>query len=169
MQTFEVADLARRHLDLIKNNYRLFVSLFAVEFFPGTNGRGRFGYDDPYLLEIITATYKVFTDNQAMIKRMLAMDGFGIPNTILEAIAVGLPVMASDDGGVNEVIRDGETGILIEDMYNPDAYAERIKQISDITELDNYVKNAQELIKERHSWSTFTKNVKKDIVTINLD
>lgn len=40
-------------------------------------------------------------------------DQDGVPNAILEAMALGVPVVASDAGGVSEVVRHLETGILV--------------------------------------------------------
>jgi len=37
----------------------------------------------------------------------------GISNTVLEAMATGLPVLATRVGGNEELIRDGETGLLV--------------------------------------------------------
>src|SRR4029077_19900044 len=35
------------------------------------------------------------------------------PHTVVEALAVGTPVIATDVGGVAEVVRDGENGLLV--------------------------------------------------------
>jgi glycosyltransferase involved in cell wall biosynthesis len=40
-------------------------------------------------------------------------DTEGIPNVIVEAQATGLPVVATQHGGIAEAVRDGETGILV--------------------------------------------------------
>lgn len=39
----------------------------------------------------------------------------GVPNTVLEALAVGLPVIGSRHAGIPEAILDGETGLLIDE------------------------------------------------------
>jgi len=46
---------------------------------------------------------------------VLASHSEGRPNVVLEAMATGLPVIASDIAGVSEVVEHGRTGLLFDD------------------------------------------------------
>jgi len=72
----------------------------------------------------------------------------GLPYTILEAMAAGLPIVASNVGGIPEAIFDGVSGFLIKPRDH-EALAERILQILENPDLANRFSQASlEKIKE---------------------
>ncbi len=58
----------------------------------------------------------------------------GLPLSILEAMAAGLPVIASRRGGIGEVIRDGEEGALLSDV-NAESVANALTEFLESSEL----------------------------------
>lgn len=58
----------------------------------------------------------------------LSGDTEGIPNAIMEAMAMELPVIASNHAGIPELIQHGTHGYLIEER-DVETYAQRIKDI----------------------------------------
>jgi glycosyltransferase involved in cell wall biosynthesis len=53
---------------------------------------------------------------------LLTSDNEGMPTSIIEAMAAGKPVVATDVGGVRSLVADGETGFLVPPR-DPDALA----------------------------------------------
>ena len=87
----------------------------------------------------------------------------GMPNTILEAAAAGLPIIASNDGGVSEFVHNDDTGILINDKLDVNEYVKAIEWASqNIQQMLEYAKNAQKLLMKQHSWKNFVEKVRKD-------
>lgn len=85
----------------------------------------------------------------------------GLPNVLLEAITAGLPVIAPDVGGVNELINE-TTGFLVSRPEAVDEYVEYLKII-----LNNYevvipkVEAASALVATRHSWNSFVSSLRQ--------
>jgi glycosyltransferase involved in cell wall biosynthesis len=53
----------------------------------------------------------------------------GIPNVVLEAMACGIPVVATNVGGVSEVVTDGVEGLVV-DARNPEALAQALVRLA---------------------------------------
>ena len=54
----------------------------------------------------------------------------GLPTVLLEAMAVGLPVVSTDVVGIPELVRDGETGLLAPEA-DPEALARAMSRLLD--------------------------------------
>jgi sugar transferase (PEP-CTERM/EpsH1 system associated) len=78
--------------------------------------------------------------------------GEGISNTILEAMATGLPIIATDVGGNPELVEEGVNGRLIP-REDPGALANCIQELNgDQERLRNMGKSSLDKVKERFNW-----------------
>jgi glycosyltransferase involved in cell wall biosynthesis len=77
----------------------------------------------------------------------------GMPLAALEAMAMGVPVVASAVGGLNEIIEDGRSGFLVEGR-DPGPYAAAVRRlIADPAERAGLVARAREVVAERFAWA----------------
>lgn len=74
----------------------------------------------------------------------------GIPVSVMEALSFGIPVIATNVGGVGEIITDGYNGKLLDSDFRPDALAEEIVNFSKL-EKDGIEKIRQN---SRELWNT---------------
>ena len=75
----------------------------------------------------------------------------GISNAVIEAMALGLPVISTDCGGMGEIIKNGENGFLVP-VRDADSMAGTIRKFIDLDEMkkNNIIFNARETIKHNH-------------------
>jgi glycosyltransferase involved in cell wall biosynthesis len=83
----------------------------------------------------IAKSVRFLGDRQDVSRCLHTMDVFvlpsiweGMPNAALEAMAVGLPVVATAAGGTPEVVVDGVTGLLVPPR-DPDALARAVARL----------------------------------------
>ncbi len=83
----------------------------------------------------------------------------GLGNSFLEAMAAGLPVIATPVGGIVDFLRDNETGLFCE-VRDPKSIAEKIKAYLENKELTEKIKiNAKELVIEKYNWDLIAKKI----------
>lgn len=84
----------------------------------------------------------------------------GLPNILLEAMALGLPVITAAVGGIAELVEDGVTGFLVDDHQDASDYARKLEFCHSRPEVCHAVAaKARERIRERHSWAGFCRQV----------
>jgi glycosyltransferase involved in cell wall biosynthesis len=125
------------HLDLLEALVRLRAARDVLGVFVGSG---------PYeqvirarIRDLGLGTAVVMTGHREDVADLLStMDVFafpstaneGVPQAVLQAMALGRPVVATRLGGIPEVVRDGETGLLVP-IKDPGALAEGIRQVLD--------------------------------------
>ena len=77
--------------------------------------------------------------------------GEGLPKIVLEAMACGTPVLATPVGGISDVIRDEETGFILEDN-SPECIAKNIIRVLEYPKLNQIIKKAHDLIEGEYTY-----------------
>ncbi|MDR7505924.1 MAG: glycosyltransferase family 4 protein [Armatimonadota bacterium] len=119
------------------------------------DGRVRFAghLDDRALAEAYTQAAVFALPARTRVGRGAAGEGFGL--VFLEAAAAGLPVVAGNGGAIPEVVRDGETGLLV-DPESPEAVAAAIVRLLRDPDLARRLGEAgRRLAREEFSYERF--------------
>ncbi|MCL0090494.1 glycosyltransferase [Dehalococcoidia bacterium] len=75
----------------------------------------------------------------------------GLPNIMLEAMACGTPVLATSVGAIPDVIKDGETGFIMENN-SPECIAENVIRALNHSNLEQITKNARALMEREFTY-----------------
>lgn len=84
----------------------------------------------------------------------------GLPNLMLEAMACGTPVLATAVGTIPSIIRDGETGFIMENN-SPECIAENAIRALDHPVLEMIVENARAVVEREFTYETAVDRYRK--------
>lgn len=85
-------------------------------------------------------------------------EGFG--SSFVEAMAAGLPVIATPVGGIVDFIRDGETGLFCEPK-NPRSIAQKIEKLVRDPESREYiVRMSRTMVQEKYEWGIISERMR---------
>lgn len=86
-------------------------------------------------------------------------EGFGL--SFVEAMAAGIPVIATPVGGIVDFLKDGETGLFAE-VKNPKNIAQKVeKLLKDQESRDLIVSNAFTMVSKNYDWEKIAGEMKK--------
>ncbi|ODT25307.1 MAG: hypothetical protein ABS64_02975 [Microbacterium sp. SCN 69-37] len=96
---------------------------------------------------------------------LLTSKSEGLPLVLVEALLRGLPVISAAVGGVPDLIRNGETGLLVPHAYAAEEFADAIRSLmADLLLRRRIIECGYERARSCHSWSSFVAVVGEDIV-----
>lgn len=88
----------------------------------------------------------------------------GMPNIILEAIGVGLPIISSNVGGIGDLLEDRKSGLLVSQFDDINEYREKIKfALENRQEFNEYAKVAFSTMLKKHNWNNLKRAIMKNI------
>ena len=86
-------------------------------------------------------------------------EGQGI--SFIEAMAAGLPVIATPVGGIPDFLKDGETGLFC-NVADPKSIADKVRVLAGNPELRYHIiKNAFQMVKSKYDWSIVAEDMKQ--------
>lgn len=132
--------------------------------------------EDEYMLRSLAdeldvanrVVFKGFINHDSLPQYLQASDIFlrpsrseGLGNSFLEAMAAGIPVIATKVGGIEDFMVDNETGLVCE-VDDPKSIADKVMLIEKNPELaDRIVIEAREMVKDKYEWNNITQKMKQ--------
>ena len=87
----------------------------------------------------------------------------GMGNSFIEAMAAGLPVIATPVGGIPDFLKDGETGLFCE-ANNPKSIAKQVQRlIADEPLRNKLIANAKKMVEEKYDWNLVAREMKSRV------
>ena len=87
----------------------------------------------------------------------------GLPGIVQEAMACGTPVLATPAGGVPDLIKDGETGFILENN-SPECIAEGVIKVLSSKNLGEIIEKARKLIEEEYAYEPMVRKCRESFI-----
>ena len=85
----------------------------------------------------------------------------GVPNSLLEAMATGLPVFATEHGGIPEAVENGVNGVLVAEKDHEALGQALLTAVQNPARLDELGRNASKTVTEEFSLNSQTRKLEE--------
>ena len=111
-------------------------------------------------IELTSWILDIATFNSGMDIACLTSDNEGTPVSLIEAQASNLPVISTNVGGVKDIMKEGETGYIVE-KGNLQEYVQKLGILIKNKELrEKFASNGWPFVKERFDYSRLVNDMK---------
>ena len=111
--------------------------------------------------------YRIAAEKKGIFVNSALTEPFGL--TLIEAAACGLPILAPDDGGPRDIVKNCQCGILV-NTTDTKAIADAVKQIiTDSEKWKRYSKNGIMNIRKHYTWDSHATSYMNQISRIFAD
>jgi len=111
---------------------------------------GKVAYPKHHRPEEVAVLYRVATDSRGVFVNPALTEPFGL--TLIEAAACGLPIVATEDGGPIDIIRNCQNGYLINPLDKPAMADTILKTLTDKAGWRRLAKNGIKGVRSHYSW-----------------
>jgi sucrose-phosphate synthase len=112
----------------------------------------------------VPALYRIAAEKRGVFINPALTEPFGL--TLLEASASGLPIVATNDGGPNDIIRNCQNGILVDVTDTAQVTGSIRKIIADKGLWERYSKNGIMNVRKHYTWQSHAASYAKKIKTL---
>ena len=111
--------------------------------------------------EIPNSDISLYLSKADIFVRPSLSEGQGI--SFIEAMAAGLPVIATSVGGIPDFLKDRETGLFC-NVNDPKSIAEKVLEYINDPELTKkVVENARKMVEEKYDWDLISRDMKSRV------
>ncbi len=107
--------------------------------------------------------YEIFAASDIFVMSSLFE---GIPNSVLEAMTLGVPCVATRVGGVPEIIKSGQTGLLVPAKDSKELAEATCSLLSDPEKARKLGNQGKQFVRSQMDWDVMAENVQSVYMTL---
>jgi len=117
---------------------------------------GMVAYPKHHSRDDVSVLYQMAAESSGVFINPALTEPFGL--TLLEAAATGLPIVATEDGGPQDIVANCKNGLLIDPLDSGAMAAALLEVLSDESVYRQMVRNGLQGVREHYSWQAHAKS-----------